>query len=56
MISDREVQLIDYPTIKIPIRHQAILGEVEHVLRQAKVPNPRVRRNTNLPLGLTSSL
>lgn len=40
VISGREVQLIDYPTVKIPVRCQALLPEVEHILKQAKVTPP----------------
>lgn len=45
VINEREISIIDYPTVKIHVRYQAILPEIESILKQVKVRMGKVRKS-----------
>lgn len=46
VVNEREVQIIAYPTIKIPANNELIFNELEAVLNQVQVLRLTCRNNT----------
>lgn len=55
VVSEEELQLIAYPTIKLPLSSQGIFKEVETVLTQLQVPSFPRRNITPFPAEAMTS-